>query len=140
MTTRRPDRRGLAILPAFVCLILVTLFCGVLLKLAASHRLLVRSEQKRLQADWLVQSGLERAAARLAADAGYRGETWEIAAKEMAAGAPGVVRIAVEPIEKASNRRRVRVEADYPRDDTLRARSSRTLLMDLKPVTPGGSS
>ncbi len=140
MSPRRSNRRGLAIVPAFVCMVLVTIFCGVLLKLAASHRVLVRSEQSKAQADWLVQSGLERASARLSADAAYRGETWEIAAKEMAGGKAAVVRIAVEPLEKSPKRRRVRVEADYPRDETLRARSSKSLNMDLKPVTPGESS
>lgn len=140
MTPKRSQRRGLAIVPAFVCLILVTVFCGVLLKLAASHRVLVRSESRKTQAEWLVQSGLERASARISADSGYRGETWEIAAKEMAGGKPAIVRIAVEPIENDLKRVRVRVEADYPRDETLRARSSKTLNLDLKPRSPGGSS
>ena len=140
MTPRRSNRRGLAIVPAFVCLVLVTLFCGVLLKLAASHRVLVRSESRKTQADWLVESGLERASARLSVDPQYRGETWELAANEMAGGKAAVVRINVETLNNDPKRRRVRVEADYPRDDTLRARSSSTRNIELEPVKPGGSS
>jgi len=140
MTPKRSNQRGLAIVPAFVCLVLVTLFCGVLLKLAASHRALVRSESNKTQVDWLVESGMEKAAAKLLANPDYRGETWELAANEMAGGKPAVVRIVVETLEKDPKHPRVRVEADYPRDDTLRARSSKTRTMELEPVKPGGSS
>ncbi len=135
-----PRRKGLAIFPAFVCLILVTLMSGVLLKLAASHRSLTRSEQRKAQADWLVESGVSRAAARLTLDSAYRGETWEIPASEMAGGAAAIVRITVESVEKNKQGRSIRIEADYPRGDALRARSSKSLSITLGPETSGGSS
>ena len=140
MRCESPRRRGLAIFPAFICLVLVTLMSGVLLKLAASHRALTRSEQRKAQADWLVESGVSRAAARLATNSAYPGETWEIPANEMAGGSAAIVRITVESMEKNKKGRRIRFEADYPRGDTLRARSSKSLSITLGPGTSGGSS
>ncbi len=140
MKCKFPRRRGLVIIPAFVCLVLVTLMSGVLLKLAASHRSLTRSEQRKAQADWLVESGVSRTFARLSSDTAYRGETWEVPAGEMAGGSAAIVRITVETIEKNKPGRRIRIEADYPRGDALRARSSKSLSITLGPETSGGSS
>ena len=77
---RRPTARGLAIVPALVCLVLVTMLCAAMLKLAHAQRGATRDEERRMQAEWLAESGAARASARLAADAGYRGETWDVPA------------------------------------------------------------
>ena len=52
------------------------MICGGLLRLVGSQRVLIRSEERTLQAEWLAESGVERAVARLAGDTSYRGETW----------------------------------------------------------------
>jgi hypothetical protein len=141
MTPRRPDRRGLAIIPALVCLLLVTLLSGLLLRQVTTRRATARSEERRMQAEWLAESGLARASARMAAEHGYRGETWEVAPEALGGGA-GVVRITVDAGDRegrsARDRFLIRVEADYPRDDVRRARASKTLTIDLGPETPGG--
>jgi hypothetical protein len=142
MTVRRPNRRGLVIIPALVCLVLVTLLCGVLLRQASLGRMAAHGEERRMQAEWLAESGLARASARLAADRGYRGETWGIPPDALG-GRAGVVRIAVEPLEDTKTvrrRARVRAEADYPRGDDRRARLSKTLIIDLGTEPPGGPS
>ena len=138
MIARRPDRRGLAIVPALVCLVLVTLLCGVMLKQAHLGRSLVRDEERRMQAEWLVESGLARASAKLGADRGYRGETWEVPAKALEGASPGLVKIVVEAIENQPGRRRVGVVADFPGGDDHRARMSKHLIVDLEPETSGG--
>ena len=140
MRAKLPSRQGLAIVPAFICLVLVTILCGVLLKLAATHRVLVRAEERKTQADWLAEAGLSRAQARLSATPDYRGETWEIDAKELAGRFAGIVRISVEPNEKSAKGRLIRIEADYPRGDALRARSSKTIHLNPTPDSSGGSS
>jgi len=134
--TRTP-RRGLALVPALACLVVVILFCGLLVRQVALHRAVVRDEEQRVQADWLAESALARASARLAADRGYTGETWDIAAADLG-GQAGIVRIKVETVANQAARRRVRVEADFPRDAELRARASKTLTVDLGPERPGG--
>jgi hypothetical protein len=135
--SRWRPRRGAVVVVVIVCLVVITLLCGALLRTGLARRAQVRSEERRLQADWLAESGLERAAARLASDAGYAGETWELSPKDLDGVAPGVVRIVVEPLEGRPRGRRVRVQADYPRDPPLRARRSRHWVVELGTVTGG---
>ena len=53
-----------------VCLVIVTLISGALLKVGLAHRDWVRGQERQLQAEWLAQAGLDRALARLAAERG----------------------------------------------------------------------
>lgn len=139
MTWNRPRRRGLALVPALACLVLVTMLCGAMLKLVQTHRGAARDEERRMQAEWLAESGAARASARLAADDSYKGETWDIPTATL--DGAGRVTIVVEAVEKAPGRRRVRVEADYPSgDDAHRARQSKQWTVDLRPENPGGPS
>jgi type II secretory pathway component PulK len=78
---------------ALVCLLVMTLICGSLLRTIQTQRALVRSEERRLQADWLAESGLERAYARLANDPAYRGETWTLPADQIGGTDAGSVTI-----------------------------------------------
>ena len=133
----RARRRGLALVPALACLVVVILFCGILVRQVSTHRALVRDEERRVQVEWLAESALARASARLAADRGYKGETWNIAAAELG-GQAGAVQITVETVKDQAARRRVRVQADFPRDAEQRARASKTLTVDLGPERPGG--
>ena len=102
-----------------------------------------RAKQERSQSAWLLESGLNRASAKLAADRKYSGETWEIKAEELGSAYPGVVRIAVKPSDDPAkpNQVKVRVEADYPAGDKVeRHRNSQNLLINLGPETSGGTS
>lgn len=140
MTHQRARRRGLVIIPAMVCLVLVTLLCGVMVNQAHTRRGVIAQEERRMQAEWLAESAVARAAARLAADRGYRGETWEIPAGALDETDAGVVTIAVDPEKGRPGRHRVRVEADYPRDAARRARQSKHLTIELGPETTEGPS
>ena len=133
----RHRRQGLTIIPVMVSLVLVTLFTGIMMKQVASHRATTLDEQRRLQAEWLAESGLARASARLSVEDSYVGETWTIAAEELD-GHAGVVRIVVEAVKGRPAQRGVRVEADYPAGDGPRARISKSMTLDLKPEIPGG--
>jgi len=140
MTHHRAQRRGLAIIPAMVCLLLVTLLCGVMLSQAHTRRGVISQEERRMQAEWLAESALARASARLTADRGYRGETWDVPAGALDGTDAGSVTIAVEAEKGRPGRRRVRVEADYPRDAARRARYSKHLTIELGPETTEGPS
>jgi hypothetical protein len=127
-------RRGAITIVVLVCLVVITAICGVLLRLGLDERRRICAEERRLQAEWLVQSGLERGASRLAAAPGdYRGETWEISAADLGGPDPARVTIAVEPAGEDQGRRHIRVEADYPRDATERARASRRVAVAAGP-------
>jgi len=133
--------RAVISVAVLVCLLVMTLICGSLLRLVHSERMLVRNQERTLQADWLAESALERAALRLGDDPAYRGETWTLSAKELGGSTPGVVTIDVERLgdPAESNRRQVTVQADYPIDPPQRIRARRQAIVDIGPGRAGAA-
>lgn len=121
--TRR--RRGMLIIAVLICLIVLTLIAGALLRVGVAQREEVRAQERRLQAEWLAEAGLQRAIARLDVDSRYAGETWEIGARELDAADAATVAITVERPPHDAGARTIRVRADYPRDPPGRIRRSR---------------
>jgi Tfp pilus assembly protein PilX len=104
---------------AMVALLVVTLVAGALVRsLIAAHRQ-SRQYADELQAQWLAEAGLARAAARLRADANYQGEVWTVPlganGDNTNAAESGQVTIAV-----AAATQRITVEAIYPTDEHRR--------------------
>ena len=113
-----------------VCLAVATAISLVVVRQIAAERHAAQMNQRSLQAWWLAEAGVERAAARLAADPKYAGETWTIPAKELAAGESAAVRIEVETIAGRPERRSVRVEADYADAPDFRCRQAKQIIVD----------
>ncbi len=109
-------RRGAALVMAMVALLVVTLVAGALVRsLVASHRQSHRYADE-LQAQWLAEAGLARAAAKLQADANYPGEVWNVPLGDNSDSADsGQVTISVKDTTK-----RITVEAVYPTDEHRR--------------------
>lgn len=134
-------RRGFTLVAVLICLLVLGLISGVLVKLGVAHRDRVRSEEHRLQAHWLAEAGVDRALARLAQDADYEGERWEVAAdalglapsKTAEEGPAAVVAIEVERPKDQDGGRIVRVRADYPPDPPRRVRASREVVVSKSP-------
>ena len=122
-------RRGAVLVVVLVCLAVAAAMFVVLVKLAATGRQSMQTQCWRMQAQWLAESGLERAAARLAG-AKYTNETWTLAAEELG-GDAGVVRIRTEAVADQPNRRLVSVEADYPDDPQHRVRCNKQIVVDV---------
>jgi hypothetical protein len=132
-----------------VCLVIVTMISGALLKIGVAHRDFVRVQERKLQAEWLAQSGIDRALARLAAQPDYTGETWKMAPRDLNLtepdfdpnGAAAVVHISVERPERAgtAGQRLIKVQADYPPDAPRRARHSTQILVELNLLNRGDS-
>jgi hypothetical protein len=93
----------------------------------------LRAAERRLQAEWLAESALDRAAARLNDDANYAGETWTIPAERLGSRDGGSVRIVVDPVPDHPDRRVVRARADFPADGPRRVRHSRSLTITVRP-------
>jgi hypothetical protein len=108
-----------------VCLIVLAMIAGAILRSGAAQREEVRAQERGLQADWLAEAGLQRAIARLAADPAYAGETWDIDARALDSADPATVVIAVDRPADRPGRRTIRARADYPRDPPRRARRTR---------------
>ena len=73
----------MTVVAVLICLIVITLISGAVLKVGLAHRDLVRAQERRLQAEWLAESGVQRALARLAVDRDYAGETWPFSAADL---------------------------------------------------------
>ncbi len=143
-------RRGLMVVAVLVCLVVMMLLGAALLKVALLERESNREAERRLQAEWLVESGLERARARLAADASYSGETWTQSAADLGLAEPapasalerngdravGVVTISIDR-SGGEGRRLVRVQADYLCGGTHPSRHSEEQLIDLEAQKTG---
>ena len=125
-------RRGLVLIVVMGCLAVVTLICGVLLKLTLSEQRQSRVQERRLQAEWLAESGVERAVAKLSDSTGYTGEIWEPAAWESAPGDSCTCTIEVERLDGRPDLRLVRVRADYLQDGVRQARHSKEVNVKLK--------
>lgn len=113
-TSAASGRRGAFLVVALICLVLATGLVGGVLLLAQSQHRQMTQHQFRLQAEWLAQSGLERAAARLRVDPGYAGEIWSLPAASLGGSDTGQVTIRANPVKDDDARRTILVEAVFP--------------------------
>ncbi|MFZ5833517.1 MAG: hypothetical protein ACOY3P_25810 [Planctomycetota bacterium] len=148
-------RRGAVMIVALVTLLVVTALVAGMLRSLALRRSAAELAVWQLQAAALAESGLERAAARLAVDQDYRGETWSVSVKQRSGDAAGVVEVAVEPprtdlsripgtsagpnpssdLATASSAWQVHVVAQYPADSHHCARQERRAAVVLPSAT-----
>jgi type II secretory pathway component PulK len=133
-------RRGAAMVMILTALALATMIFLAAAKLTIVQRRTIELSARQVQAEWLAESGVQRAAARLAADPKYRGETWNIAAEEFGGRDGGMVTIRVEDVPGKSDRRTLHVEADYPPDPEQRARQTRDVLVKVSGARPAGDA
>ena len=131
-----PRRRGAILLVVIVLLAIVSALSFSMIKVGLVRRQAIRSEQWGVQAGWLAESALERAAWRLAADPDYAGETWKLSPEELGRDDSAVVTIEVEGVPGQPGRRAVRVKADYPDALRHRTRRSKQQIIEL----PGGGT
>jgi hypothetical protein len=126
---RAGRRRGAILVVVLVCLTVAGLIFVGLLRLAALEHQRIQRRQRAVQAEWLVESGLQRAAARLAADPVYTGETWALTAEEMGGQETATVMLRVEPIEGNHGTRRVQAEVQLgpPSESQVRRRKQITM-------------
>ncbi len=134
-TASRPRRRGLTAVAVLVCLIIITMISGAVVQVGLARRDEVRAQERSLQSEWLAESGIQRALARLAADPAYAGETWDISARELDSADAALVTITVGPAPGDPKQRLIRAQADYPRDPPHRARYTKSLHQSLERVT-----
>jgi Tfp pilus assembly protein PilX len=116
MNTRR-SRRGGALVAALVTLLVVMMVAGAIVRSRVSAHRQARQSQYELQAQWLAESGIERARAQLAKTTVYRGETWQPSLTVGGdASATATVEIRLESAERADQARRLIAIATYPND------------------------
>jgi Tfp pilus assembly protein PilX len=130
-------RKGAALVCALACLVVVTIMTGVLLRRAALERDRIRAAERQLQAAWLADSALDRAAAALAVSREYKGETWTPAAADIGGPDSGRVAISVQAVDGQPGKRKLTAQADYPADTPYRIRQTKELLLEIDSLPSG---
>ena len=128
---RRP--RGLVSVTMLIGLIILGLVAANLLKVALARRGLAHTEEAQRQAELVLEAGIERATARLAAHPRYTGEVWSIPTEELGRGS-AEVSIQLEPAPDPATGRRLLVVADYRVSARQAVRLSRTIPWPLSPT------
>ncbi len=137
LTPKTPGgpRAGLFMIVAMICLLLTSALLGTLLKMAVLGRQQAELDAYGLQADWLAESALDRALAKLAEQPGYQGETWTIPTEELDGLHRGQVAISLKPA--ASNGREVEVIARFPAEGSQTVKRTKRLRVAMpSPVVP----
>jgi len=118
-----------------ICLVLTSALTISLVQIVVLQRGQVERDEWQLQAEWLAESGVDRAAAQVDANATYNGEEW--LPQPPGATAPlGRVWIAIDRADDVGELR-VTVVADVPHDAEERARVRKTTVM--KTPQPAGT-
>jgi len=125
-------RRGAVLLVAVVSIAVASVIFLSVLRLSVAQRNRAEAQAWQVQAAWLAESALERAAARLADDPDYQGETWSLSADDLGTRHGAVVTIRAETILERKQRRLIRVQADYPDRPQRRARRSKQIVVEVK--------
>ena len=124
------QRRGAMMIAVLVCITIASMLTLTLVKQLLSRRALEEMSQSRIQADWLVEAGIERAVAKLKGEPGYSGETWDIT-EGLDDERAGRVKIVVRKAPGQSDRRTAEVTAEFPADVQRSFQSTKTITIDL---------
>jgi type II secretory pathway component PulK len=112
----RAQRRGAAILVAVAILVVAVALVGTTLQQLVATQRAARTAGRKLQAQWLAESALDRAIAKRRLDSRYRGEAWK---PPTTAVEQGVAHIEIREMD---GRAMVSITADFPNHPTHRAR------------------
>ncbi|WP_165073650.1 hypothetical protein [Paludisphaera rhizosphaerae] len=131
--SRRSRRRGLTSVVVLVLLFVISLVAASLVRVSVAYHQRTRSHELALQSELLADAGLDRALAKLSSDPNYTGERWDVPAEALGADSSGGKSAAVVTIEvvgsPGENRKKLKVQADYPPDPPRRVRSSREIML-----------
>lgn len=125
-------QRGAALIIALAAIVILMMIVAALARIGTAERRSTIAEGRRLQADWLAESGLARASVKLAGSEPYPGETWTPTAEELGGRDGGRVVIVVAPVAEHPGRRLIHVRADYPDDPARRMRRTLRAIIELK--------
>ncbi|HCO23297.1 MAG: hypothetical protein CME31_27125 [Gimesia sp.] len=119
-TQKKKTRQGAVLVIVMICLLLISLVMASLLKSTLMQRRQMLKEQLQVQADWLVESALERAAQRRLTNSEYQGEVWQIDPEELGTRYAASAEIVLETEGDGEADRRLSIQArvKYPENQT----------------------
>jgi type II secretory pathway component PulK len=108
-----PRRSGAAVVVVLAVFAVTMILAGVWTRQLISENRSQRLAADRMQARWLAEAGVRRAAAQLMDDENYDGQQWHVAAEELGGAHPAMVQIRVEAGE-SSGQFKLIARARYP--------------------------
>jgi len=129
------QRRGVVLVAALVCLLIVMTILGSMLLATLRSARQLHAERDLRQCELLLLAGMDRAVFRLGKEMDYRGETWTLPAAAIALRGDGLVTIEVSR-PAANESPQVTVVAEYPTGSEYSIRRSRTFLIQSKMPQP----
>lgn len=123
--SQRRRQRGTALIVALVCLVIVTALVGNMLVAAMRASRQMRVERDRRQCELLLEAGLDRVAAAVAADESYAGNVWDVSAEEI--GGSGAGQVTIQVSRQGDAPPQIHVLAEYPLGSPFSIRRSRTV-------------
>ncbi len=130
MKTVHSRRRGAGLIVALTTLLVVMLMTGTIVQALVSEIRQTRRNASELQAHWLADAALARAAAQIRADVAYSGETWQVAIADDESDV-GVAEIRVERLSDEPTSVRLLIETRYPDHPTRRITTQRSFLIPM---------
>lgn len=130
-SANKASRRGAVLMLILVCLLLLTMTTGVLLRAAMLHREHTHTALPQSQARWLAHAAAEAATVQLKGDASWSGESWTVSAEELGGSDAARLTVAVSQAPGRPGSRLVAITVDYPPDDPHRAHVEQQLRFDL---------
>ena len=105
------SRGGVAAMLVLICLSFATVVATLLIQAALAERTYAKRIELTYQTDWLVESGIDRAAAQIAKSSAYEGETWPVDLPNLDRPLKAVVHIAAQRTDDPQIRL-IRVKAE----------------------------
>jgi Tfp pilus assembly protein PilX len=115
-------RRGTVLIICIVCVLLLSLTAGVLIRAAMLHRDQTRTLGPQSQAEWLAHAAAQVAADRLRADSAWKGETWTTSKEQTGLTEPARIAITVSTVSDRPESRIATITIDFPPDSPQRVR------------------
>lgn len=113
-SSRTASRRGAVLVIIMICLLLISLLMSSLLKSALLQRRQIIKEQYRVQAEWILESALERAAQQRMENVEYKGEVWEISPMDLGTRYSGSAEITLKTKGKDNRLISIQARVTYP--------------------------
>jgi hypothetical protein len=122
-------RSGVAALLVLICLSFATVVATLLIQAALAERTYANRIALTYQTDWLVEAGIDRAAAQLGQSATYKGETWPVSFQIADRALNGVVHIEIKTA--GSQTRFVRVKAEIRSEGSTQFESHKEIRLSV---------
>ena len=126
--SRRKPTSGFVLAFVLICLTVITLALTTMISRVSLGRHHVIQRQRQVQAQWLAESAVDRAAAQWQRDPAYRGETWQLASETIGNRGSAQAVVEVEP-DSAGTSATIRVTVVYPQQSKGAVRCTKQVSM-----------